>query len=103
MYCSDGQRRQPVLTVIGFFGITRIWTGAWGLTSVNPSARSSSNTMFAGISLRIILPKILQTTRCTCYEQEATWEHTWLRTTQILEFWSWTRARVDRQRTCRLL
>ena len=56
---SSGQRRKSELTVIGFFGMTRIWTGACGLTSVNASARSSSNTTFAGISLRIILPNIL--------------------------------------------
>ena len=54
------RRQQSKLTVMGFFGMTRMCTGACGLTSVNASARSSSNTTFAGISLRIIFPKILQ-------------------------------------------
>jgi hypothetical protein len=55
----SGGRQRRRRTVMGFFGMTRMWTGACGFTSVNASARSSSNTMLAGISLRMILPKML--------------------------------------------
>ncbi len=40
-------------------GMTRKWTGACGLTSRKASALSSSNMMSAGISLEMILSKIV--------------------------------------------
>ena len=44
---------------MGFLGMTRTCTGAWGLTSWKARHWSSSNTMEAGISRRIIFPKIV--------------------------------------------
>lgn len=44
---------------IGFLGMTRKWTGACGLTSWNARHCSSSWRILAGISLRMILPKMV--------------------------------------------
>lgn len=57
MAASEGSALES--WVMGFLGITRIWTGPWGWRSWKATQTSSSWISFTGISLRVILPKMV--------------------------------------------
>lgn len=56
--CRSSAAESPVSPSL-FFGIIRMWTGAWGLISLKAKTWSSSNTTVDGIYFLIILSKIV--------------------------------------------